>query len=269
MTTSPIEAPQLMGVTGDCCASCKSTTIPLYALSCHESDDFHCRDCLTRDFNAANDQIVRCPRPSCRRSVGFKPLDPLAQDLHLSNEFYDHERIDRIRQQPEVMNNLIAFTGGEAEAVLHHVYTMFEDQLMDPVALGGVPGHITASSVQSLQASFDYNPFVCGFLAEMNTDSKLMTTPYDLDEDLDALLSRLLLQYAQLNYGIELSRHGVDMDNEETVLRVALQNYRPINELKGNWELIVKKWVELLTWRHLERLASPEGGAAERQDMCL
>jgi hypothetical protein len=63
---------------------------------------------------------------------------------------------------------------------------------MDPVALGGVPGHITAGSVQSLQASFDCNPFVCGFLAEMKTGSKLMTTPYELEEDLNALLSRLL-----------------------------------------------------------------------------
>jgi hypothetical protein len=267
MTTSPLEAPQLMGVTGDCCASCKSTTISLYALSCHESDDFHCRDCLPKTFYAFDDQVLRCPHPFCRRSVGFKPLTPLAQDLHLDNEFYDQKRIDNIRHQSEVMNNLIAFTGEEAEVILHHVYSMFEDQIMDPVALGGVPGYITASSVQSLQASFDYNPFICGFLAEMKTDSKLMTTPYELDEDLGALLSKLLFRYAQWNYGNELSRYGVDLDNEEALLGVALENYKPVNEIKENWELIAKKWVELLVWRHLERLASPKDGAVERQDM--
>ena len=269
MDASRVEAPQLMGVTGDCCASCRSTTIPLYALHCHESGDFYCRDCLTKEFYSAgpNDQTIRCPHPTCRRSIGFKSLTPLGQHLHLNNDFYDRECIDDIRQRSEVMNNLVAFTGEEAEVILHHVYSMFEDQLMDPVALGGVPGHITAGSVQSLQASFDCNPFVCGFLAEMKTGSKLMTTPYELEEDLNALLSRSLFQYAQWSYGNELSRYGVDLNNEEAVLGVALENYKPINELKDNWELIIKKWVELLAWRHLERLASPEGGAADRQNM--
>ena len=101
----------------------------------------------------------------------------------------------------------------------------------------------------------------------MKTGSKLMTTPYELEEDLNALLSRLLFQYTQWSYGNELSRYGVDLNNEEAVLEVALENYKPINELKDNWELIIKKWVELLAWRHLERLASPEGGAADRQNM--
>jgi hypothetical protein len=164
------------------------------------------------------------------------------------------------------MNNLIAFTGEEAEVNLHHVYSMFEDQLLDPVALGGVPGHITANATQSLQASFDHNPFVCGFLAEVKTVKKLITTPYELDEDLSAVLSRLLFQYAKSYYGNELSRHGIDLDNQEAVLGAALEKYQPIIELKGNWELMIEKWVDLLAWRHLERLASREGGAVERQD---
>lgn len=258
MATLSIEAPQLMGITGDNCASCKSTTVPLHDLSCHESDDFHCRDCLTKTFHAVNDQIVRCPHSACRRSVGFEQPTSLAQDFHLDNDFYDQERIDKIREQPEVMNNLIAFTGEETEVILHHVYTMFEDQLMDPVALGGVAGHITARAKYSLQASFACNPFVCGFLAQMKAAPKLMTTPYELDEDLSALLFRLLHEYAQLNYGNELTRHGVDLEHQGAVLAAALDNYRPFNEIKGNWELIVKKWVELLAWRHLERLALPK-----------
>jgi hypothetical protein len=57
------------------------------------------------------------------------------------------------------------------------------------------------------------------------------------------------------------------LNNEEAVLGAALENYKPINELKDNWELIIKKWVELLAWRHLERLALPEGGAVDRQNM--
>jgi hypothetical protein len=48
-----------------------------------------------------------------------------------------------------------------------------------------------------------------------------------------------------------------------------LTTYLSINEIKENWELIIKKWVELLAWRHLERLAPPEGGAAERMDFQL
>jgi hypothetical protein len=260
-----IKAPQLMGVTGDSCASCKSITVPLYDLSCHESDDFHCRDCLTKTFHAVNDQIVRCPHPSCRRSVGFQPPTPLAQTFHLDNDFYDQEHIDKICEQPEVMNNLIAFTGEEAEVILQHIYTLFEDQLMDPVALGGVAAHMTTGAENSLQASFASNPFVCGFLAQMKVASKLMTTPYELDEDLSILLSKLLYEYAQWNYGNELTRHGVDLKHEDAVLAAALENYKPFNEIKGNWELIIKKWVELLAWRHLERMAPPEGGAAERR----
>jgi hypothetical protein len=60
---------------------------------------------------------------------------------------------------------------------------MVENQLMDPVALGGVPGYVTAGAHNSLRAGCDLNPFVCGFLAEMKAASKQMTTPYELDED--------------------------------------------------------------------------------------
>ncbi|KAI4673092.1 uncharacterized protein J4E78_001598 [Alternaria triticimaculans] len=266
MAAPSIQAPQLMGITGDNCASCQSTTVPLYDLPCHESDDFHCRDCLTKTFHAVNDQFVRCPHPSCRRIVGFEQPIPLARDLRLDNEFYDQERIDKIREQPEVMNNLIAFVGEEAEVILQHVYTMFEDQLLNPVALGGVAGHYTAGVANSLVASFACNPFVCGLLAQIKDTFKLMTTPYELEEDLNTLLDRLLHEYAQLNYGNELTRHGIDLEHEGAVLAAALNNYKPFNELKENWELIIKKWVELLAWRHLERLAPPEGGAAERKN---
>jgi hypothetical protein len=99
MSTFTIEAPQLMGVTGDSCASCGSISVPLYDLPCHESDDFHWRDCLTKTFYNVSDEVVRCPHSSCRQLAGFKPLDLLEYGLHLNNDFYDEERIDKIREQ--------------------------------------------------------------------------------------------------------------------------------------------------------------------------
>jgi hypothetical protein len=143
---------------------------------------------------------------------------------------------------------------------------LVEDQLLDPAVLGGAPGHIITGAQNSLQAGFEFNIFVGGFLAEMKAAPKQMTTPDELDEDLSALLNKLLHQYIQIYQGDELITRGVDIADEETVLRAALETYLSINEIKENWELIIKKWVELLAWRHLERLAPPEGGAAERMD---
>jgi hypothetical protein len=194
MSDFTIDAPQLMGVTGDNCASCGSLSVPLYDLHCHQSDEFHCHDCLTKSFYADSDEVVRCPHPTCRQPAGFQPLDLLEYGLHLNNDFYDEQRIDKIRKQPEVMNNLIAFTKEEAEVTLQHIYGFVKDQLMDPVVLGGVPGHITAYSKNSLQAGFDVNIFVGGFLAEMKAAPKQMTAPYELDEDLSALLNKVLHQ---------------------------------------------------------------------------
>lgn len=243
--------PLLIGILGYNCASCNSTTVPQYELSCHESDDHHCRDCLTKTWFAASDEVVRCPHPTCGQVCGFIPLNSLAEILHLSNHFYDIERIDRIREQPEVMNNLIAFTREEAEDILQHVYGLFEDQVLDPVALGGIPGHITERAPNSLHANFYFNPFYNGLLAEMNAAPKHMTTPLELEEDLGRVLSHLLYTYAKCNYGNELGMWGVDMEHEEAVLDAALENHKPIKDLKGYWEEIIQKWVDLLTWRHL------------------
>jgi hypothetical protein len=263
MAPLTIESPQLMGVTGDSCAPCGSLHVPLYNLPCHESDDIHCRDCLTKTFYKDRDDFVRCPHPSCGRPAGFKPLDLLEHGLHLNNDFYDEQCIDKIREQPEVMNNLIAFTREEAEVTLQHIYSLVEDQSMDPIALGGIPGWITAGAQNSLQASFDSNLFVGGFLSDMKEARKQMTTPYELDEDLTAVLNNILLQHARRYHGDELAMRVIDMEDGEAVLAASLDD---INEIKENWELIISKWVELLTWRHLERLAPPEGGAVERMD---
>ncbi|EOA86602.1 hypothetical protein ACJQWK_08939 [Exserohilum turcicum] len=266
MASPRIDPPQLMGVTGDECASCNATTVPLYDLSCHTSDDFHCRNCLTYTFYQASDDIVRCPHSPCGLPAGFPELAPLTKDFHLDNYFYDQERIDKIREQPEVMDNLICFTSQEVIAIFYHVYSMFEDQILDPVAFGGVPGYFIKDTDETLRASFDLNPFVCGFLIEMGGSLKLVSTPKELEEGMLSLLNRLLHDYASMHYGTELSRWGVDLTSEEDVLKTALENYKPLGDIKENWEMITKKWVELLAWRHVERLAPPEGGAAERRD---
>lgn len=60
----------------------------------------------------------------------------------MNNDFFNEECIDKIRQQLEVINSLVAFTSEEAEAILYRFYSVLEDQIMKPVARGGVPGHI-------------------------------------------------------------------------------------------------------------------------------
>jgi hypothetical protein len=257
--------PQLIGVTGDDCASCGSNQVPLYDLPCHISDDFHCRNCLTQTWYKSDDDIARCPVAACGKDCGFMPLQPISQAIHLDRNFYEAERIDKLRQQPEIMNSEIGFTSEEAMVILEHVYSEFEDQILDPLALGGVPGHITQVADQSFQVNLAFNPFARGLLGEMTAARKLTTTPYELEEDLRALLSHLLHEYAQQNYVSELARWGVDLEHEEAVLDAALANYKPLKDFKDYWEEIIKKWVDLLTWRHLERLAPPEGGAADRQ----
>lgn len=73
------------------------------------------------------------------------------------------------------MNNLIAFTREEAEITLQHIYNLFEDQILDPVALGGVSGRITEGAERTLQASFDFNPFFTGLMEEMKMAPKFLT----------------------------------------------------------------------------------------------
>lgn len=68
-----------------------------------------------------------------------------------------------------------------------------------------------------------------------------------------------------INYSSELFRWGVSKTHEEGVLEAALENDMPAKEFKENWESIIKNWGDVLAWRHLERFASPEGGATERE----
>jgi hypothetical protein len=40
--------------------------------------------------------------------------------------------------------------------------------------------------------------------------------------------------------------------------------YQDVKAVRDNWMEIIKMWVVMLAWRHLERTAPVEGGAAER-----
>lgn len=259
------ESPQLMGILPFNCATCNASTIPLYELSCHDSDDFHCRDCLTKKWYYATDEIVRCPHSHCGRDCGFMLLAPFGQSLHLSHNFFDIERVDKIRQQPEIMNNLIGFTNEEAGVVLQHVYSLFEDQILDPSALGGMSGDVTQYAENSLQSNLNSNPFFAALISEVKAAPKMMTTPLELEEDLNNVLTRQIYRYAIEHYGSELARWGIDLTHQNTVLEAALANHKPIKDLNDCWHEIIQKFVDLLAWRHLERVAPPEGSAAERQ----
>ncbi|KAI8932445.1 hypothetical protein NX059_010631 [Plenodomus lindquistii] len=263
-TCSSDSDPQLMGVMPFNCGSCDSSDAPQYELACHDSEELYCRNCLTRTWHGTDDELVRCPHLRCREVCGFMPLHPLGQTLHLDNHFYDIERIDKIRNQPEVMNNLIGFTRDEAAITLQHVYSMFEDQIMDPISLGGIPGYITAGAVGSFDANVSFNPFYMNLLNEMSTVPKMIATPLELEEDLNVMLMRLLYSNAIQLYQSALAMRGIALDDEKAVVDAAIDNYNPVRELKDNWTEIIRKWIDLLTWRHLERLAPPEGGAAER-----
>lgn len=189
-------------------------------------------------------------------------LSPFAQALHLNTRSYDIECVGKVRNQSEVMNNLIGFTRDEAMAALQHVYSIFEDQILDPVAFGGAPGYITAGAQDSFGANVSLNPFYNNLLKELTSIPKMMTTPLELEEDLNIVLTRLLHSHTMRYYEAVLAMSGVDMTDEEAIVEAAIAKYSQVRDIKDNWTDIIQKWVELLTWRHLERLAPTKGSAA-------
>lgn len=160
------------------------------------------------------------------------------------------------------MNNSIGFTRDEASVTLQHVYSMFEDQILDPVPLGGIPSHITQNADSTFNASILSNPFYRNLLKKLAAPSKTMTTPSDLEEGLNVLLTRSLYTYTITHLQPDFAAWGIAPDNEVAVLDVALVKYSLVREIKENWTEIIQKWVGLLTWRHLQRLSAPAGGVA-------
>ncbi|KAH8723833.1 hypothetical protein GQ44DRAFT_619421 [Phaeosphaeriaceae sp. PMI808] len=263
--TSNLCAPILLGVTGDSCATCRATRIPIYDLSCHELDGFYCRDCLTKSWYNAPDEVVCCP--SCGQDCGFASLQP-AEAFHISRDFYNDKAFDKIREQPEIMNNQIGFTLYEAAVFLQHAYSLAEDQILDPLELGGLPGHLTAQAENSAELSLENNFVYKAIIDEVTLAPKMMTTPLELEEDVLQVLHRTLLDFAKIKYMNELLAGGIDLNNSEWVaqevarLSDQVQDEYP-KKILENWSAIVRMWVEFLAWRHIERTAPMDREAAE------
>jgi hypothetical protein len=254
--------PVLHGVTGDACGTCSATTVPLYDLSCHDSDDFYCRDCLTKAWYLAKDDVIRCP--SCGEDCDFMPLQPIEQFKGISRNFVDHEAFDKIRQQPEIMNNLIAFTASEAIVFLNHVYTFYADQLLDPVELGALPTCMAQQSGNTLGDDLSKSPFYCAFAAEVSVAPKSMNAPAQLEELLLNVLNSVTTNFTKFKYDAQMYACGVDLSDDADVPWQATQSFQDVNNIKEHWIGIIKMWVDLLAWRPIERTAPGEGGAAER-----
>jgi hypothetical protein len=92
----------------------------------------------------------------------------------------------------------------------------------------------------------------------------MKTTPLQLEEDLFGLLEHIVVDFTKYKHGYNLDISGVDVDNDDDVLHQAITKFLDINEMRDNWIGIIRLWVEMLTWRHLERVAPAEGGGAER-----
>ncbi|KAH5733206.1 hypothetical protein HBI20_033240 [Parastagonospora nodorum] len=250
--------PVLVGVTGDACGTCSSTNIPLYDLSCHKSDDFYCRDCLTKMWNMVDDEIVRCP--SCSNSCHFLPLQLIQDFGGINHEFLEFQAFDKIREQPEVMNNLIAFTAAEAVTFLDVTYGYFDDQILNTVELGGLPSYLSAGTHEIFTA----NPYYMALKEELTSVSKMMATPLELEDDLMLVLNNTIVRDTRFKYADHLDMHDIDLQNDAAILWEATNTFEDLNTIRENWVGMIRMWVDLLAWRHLERVASVEGGAAER-----
>jgi hypothetical protein len=55
-----------------------------------------------------------------------------------------------------------------------------------------------------------------------------------------------------------------DLTDVDWVLTQVNARCSDIKAMRENWMEIVKMWIVLLAWRHLERTAPAEGGAEER-----
>ncbi|OAL04550.1 hypothetical protein IQ06DRAFT_343958 [Phaeosphaeriaceae sp. SRC1lsM3a] len=254
--------PVLLGVTGDSCGTCSSTTIPLYDLSCHNSDDFYCRDCLSKSWYTASDEVIRCP--SCGEDCGFMPLNPIEAFGGISRNFIEYEAVDKIREQEEVQNNLIAFTEKEAIAFLVHTYNYYLDQILDPEELGSLSSFMIDYSKNTLQESLANNAFYCALVAEVMTTPKVVSIPAQLELYLLGVINTVTVNLTKGRYSNEIIDDNVDINDNDAVLWEATHTYKDINNIYDNWVGILKIWVDLLAWRHLERTAPVDGGAAER-----
>ncbi|KAF2247503.1 hypothetical protein BU26DRAFT_566476 [Trematosphaeria pertusa] len=269
------QPPVCVGITGDICISCKQTvydtkcgdpeapaTAPLYDLSCHSSDEFQCCNCLTKAwFNSAGD-AVPCPWKFCRRDAGFAQL-PNIHTINVDQELV--EKTELLRLDKKTAENLIGIDAGDARVFLTQVYNFFEDHVLDPTALGGLPGQVTEALENSAIASLASNPFFQGLYNHFPWDDmsprKYMLTPMELERDLLKILEQRLRNHVMENYGVALSSIGMCLDTEDglkAATEMAKEQFVPVTTIYENWRSIVQTLVSVLCWRHLERLAGAE-----------
>jgi hypothetical protein len=100
---------------------------------------------------------------------------------------------------------------------------------------------------------------------ELTSVPKMMATRLELEEDLMLVLDNNIVRDTRFKYGDHLDRNDVELDNDSAVLWEATNTFEDMNNIRENWVGIIKMWVDLLAWRHIEHTASVEGGAAERR----
>jgi hypothetical protein len=77
-------------------------------------------------------------------------------------------------------------------------------------------------------------------------------------------LDTATVNFTRFKYGPQMYASSVDLCDDAAVLFQANQSFPDVNEIKENWVGIIRMWVNILAWRHIERTVPAEGGAAER-----
>jgi hypothetical protein len=90
----------------------------------------------------------------------FRPFIPIVEWHDLNRQFRDRGKLEKMRQQSEVMDNLIAFTANEGAVFLEKLYILVEEQIADPVDLGNPPYYQVPETGSTIETLFT-NPFYC------------------------------------------------------------------------------------------------------------
>ncbi|KAH7092584.1 hypothetical protein FB567DRAFT_545729 [Paraphoma chrysanthemicola] len=140
------------------------------------------------------------------------------------------EILDQMREH-EVMNSETTFPTSRAVALLDTVCYFAADMIADQVGgdlqdinFGGTTGR-----------TFANNLFLQKFAAELTETSNMTTTPLQLEEDLMQLLEATSIEH---------------YNNKFTI------------EVRENWTVVIRLFVEFLAWRQFERTEKVQGNVA-------
>jgi hypothetical protein len=268
MNSTGIEMPLCIGVTGDFCISCKQlvydthcgdpeapATAPLYDLSCHVSNEFQCRDCLTRAWVAYAGTCVPCAWKYCGKPAGFHPL-PSVTKIVVDRDLF--EKLEEMKS-PGITDHIIGIELSEVLHLLMQTYEYVADQLLDPVELGSVSSEVMKQHDISASLAMSSNPFFYNLWQHFDLGfdlSKLSVTPKTLKEQLLECLNTALCTYVRVKFGPTLVAFGANLDSLEgfnQAMTMARNSFPLIETIYETWVLIMEILVGLLSWRHLER----------------